>query len=82
MSLLVTPTSAESHPELTFRSTVIEPVDEDTFRVIGNLSINGVTNEVELPAELGGIEVKIGHRRRSRQGGLVLGILGLTGVSE
>jgi polyisoprenoid-binding protein YceI len=48
--------SAESHPELTFRSQAIEPVDEDTFRVIGDLSINGVTNEVELTAELGGID--------------------------
>jgi polyisoprenoid-binding protein YceI len=49
--------SAESHPELTFRSKAIEPVDDDTFRVIGDLSINGVTNEVELTAELGGIEI-------------------------
>jgi polyisoprenoid-binding protein YceI len=48
--------SAESHPELTFRSQAIEPVDEDTFRVIGDLSINGVTNEAELTAELGGID--------------------------
>jgi polyisoprenoid-binding protein YceI len=48
--------SAESHPELTFRSKALEPVDDDTFRVIGDLSINGVTNEVELTAELGGIE--------------------------
>jgi polyisoprenoid-binding protein YceI len=48
--------SAESHPELTFRSKAIEPVDDDTFRVIGDLSINGVTNEVELIAEPGGIE--------------------------
>jgi polyisoprenoid-binding protein YceI len=48
--------SAESHPELTFRSKAFEPVDEDTFRVIGDLSINGVTNEVELTAKLGGIE--------------------------
>jgi polyisoprenoid-binding protein YceI len=48
--------SAESHPELTFRSKAIEPVDDDSFRVIGDLSINGVTNQVELIAELGGIE--------------------------
>jgi polyisoprenoid-binding protein YceI len=47
--------SAESHPELTFRSQTIEPVDDDTFRVVGDLSINRVTNEVELTAELGGI---------------------------
>jgi polyisoprenoid-binding protein YceI len=48
--------SAESHPELTFRSKANERVDEDTFRVTGDLSINGVTDEVELTAELGGIE--------------------------
>jgi polyisoprenoid-binding protein YceI len=33
----------------------MEPVDDGTFRVIGDLSINGVSNEVELTAELGGI---------------------------
>jgi polyisoprenoid-binding protein YceI len=48
--------SAERHPELTFRSKAIEPVDESGLRVIGDLSINGVTHEVELSAELGGIE--------------------------
>ncbi len=48
--------SAERHPELTFRSKAIEPVDHHSFRVIGDLSINGVTNEVELTAGLGGIE--------------------------
>ena len=48
--------SAESHPELTFRSKAFDRVDEDMFRVVGDLSINGVTNEVELTAELGGIE--------------------------
>jgi polyisoprenoid-binding protein YceI len=48
--------SVESHPELIFRSKAIEPVDEDTFRVIGDLSINGVTNDVELTAEPAGIE--------------------------
>jgi polyisoprenoid-binding protein YceI len=48
--------SAESHPELTFRSIAIVPVDEDTFHVIGDLSMNGVTNEVQLTATLGGIE--------------------------
>ena len=58
--------SAESHPELSFRSKAIDPVDEDTFRVIGDLSINGVTNEVELTAELGGIET--GPDREERIG--------------
>jgi polyisoprenoid-binding protein YceI len=48
--------SAERHLELTFRSTAFEPVDGDTFRVAGDLSIKGVTNEVELTARLGGLE--------------------------
>jgi polyisoprenoid-binding protein YceI len=56
--------SADSHPELTFRSTAIEPVDDDTFRIIGELSINGVTNEVELTTELGGIETGPGDEER------------------
>ena len=48
--------SAERHPELTFRSKTFEPVDDDSFRVIGDLSINGVTNEAQLTAQHGGIE--------------------------
>ena len=48
--------SAERHPELIFRSKAIEPADDDTLRLVGELSINGVTNEVELTAELCGIE--------------------------
>ena len=48
--------SAETHPELTLRSKVIEPVGDDSYRVIGDVSINGVTNEVELTAKLGVIE--------------------------
>ncbi len=56
--------SAESHPELVFRSQASKPVDEDSFRVIGDLSINGVTNKVELTAELGGIETGSGGEER------------------
>jgi polyisoprenoid-binding protein YceI len=56
--------SAESHPELTFRSKALEPVDGYTFRVIGDLSMNGVTNEVELTAALGGIETGPGGEER------------------
>jgi polyisoprenoid-binding protein YceI len=48
--------SADRHPELTLRSKAIDPVGEDTFRIVGELSINGVTNEVVLTAVLGGIE--------------------------
>jgi polyisoprenoid-binding protein YceI len=49
--------SAERHPELTFRSKAFEPVDENTLRVIGDLSINGVTKAVALTAALGAIAI-------------------------
>jgi polyisoprenoid-binding protein YceI len=47
---------AESHPELTFVSTAIEPVDDETFRVIGDLTIHGVTKEIRLEAVVQGTE--------------------------
>jgi polyisoprenoid-binding protein YceI len=47
----------ENYPEITFESTSIEPIDEDSLKILGNLTIKGVTNEVELLAELGGTEV-------------------------
>lgn len=48
---------AEANPELRFESRQIEEIDEDTFRIVGDLSMNGVTNEVELTAEVGGTEI-------------------------
>ncbi len=48
---------AEANPELRFESTGIEQIAEDTFRVVGNLTMNGVTNELELEAEVGGTEI-------------------------
>jgi polyisoprenoid-binding protein YceI len=48
---------AETYPELTFESTSIEPVDEDTFRIVGQLAMHGETREIELEAEIGGTEV-------------------------
>ena len=37
-----------SHPALTFRSRKVEPVDEGRFRVVGDLTIRGVTRDVTL----------------------------------
>ena len=39
---------AENHPELSYRSTAIEAVDEDTYRITGELTIRGATKEVVL----------------------------------
>jgi polyisoprenoid-binding protein YceI len=43
----------ENHPRITFESTRIEPRG-DTLRVLGNLTIRGVTREVELDATVQG----------------------------
>jgi polyisoprenoid-binding protein YceI len=42
------------YPRITFRSTSVEPVDGDTWRVKGDLTIRDVTREVVLDTEFGG----------------------------
>lgn len=49
--------NAEVHPNLEFESTAIEPIDDETFRITGDLTMNGVTNEVVLTAEINGTDV-------------------------
>ena len=48
---------AAQFPEIAFESTKIEALDDDEFRVTGRLTIHGVTNEIVLHAEVGGIEL-------------------------
>ena len=48
---------AERNPQISFRSTAIEPVDAETYRIAGELTIAGTTKEIELEAELGGSDV-------------------------
>ncbi len=47
---------AEANPQLTFASTSIAAVDEDTFEIVGDLTIHGVTNEITLTAEVQGFD--------------------------
>ncbi len=47
---------AENHPELRFRSSSVEQLDEETYRVVGELTIRGVTREVEFHAVTQGVE--------------------------
>ena len=42
----------EAHPELRFRSTRIEEIDEETLRITGELTLHGATREIELEAEV------------------------------
>jgi polyisoprenoid-binding protein YceI len=41
----------DQYPEITFKSTSIESVDENTYRVTGDLTIRGVTKSVTFEAE-------------------------------
>jgi len=47
---------AEQYPELKFESTKIEQIDDDTFRITGNLDMHGVTKEIILEAIVDGTE--------------------------
>jgi polyisoprenoid-binding protein YceI len=46
----------EQNPELRFESSEIEHVDEDTFEIVGDLTMNGITKPVRLRAEVQGTE--------------------------
>jgi polyisoprenoid-binding protein YceI len=48
---------AAQYPELRFESTSIEALDDDEFRITGQLTIHGVTNEIVLHAEAQGTDV-------------------------
>jgi polyisoprenoid-binding protein YceI len=46
----------EQNPELRFESSEITLIDDETFEVAGDLTMNGVTNPVTLNAEVQGTE--------------------------
>lgn len=45
---------AQAYPTITFQSTRVEPVDEDRLKVVGDLTIRGVTREVTLDTQING----------------------------
>jgi polyisoprenoid-binding protein YceI len=48
---------AETYPELSFAATAIEPVDEETFRIAGDLTLHGITRPITLEAVVQGTDV-------------------------
>jgi polyisoprenoid-binding protein YceI len=55
---------AEVHPELSFESTEIGALDEDSFVIHGELTMRGVTKPIVLEAELQGTELDpLGNER-------------------
>jgi polyisoprenoid-binding protein YceI len=49
--------NVEEYPELTFRSTLIEAIDDESSHVVGELTMHGVTNEIKLKAVVQGVDV-------------------------
>ncbi len=46
---------AETHPNITFTSTRVDRVDEDTFSLHGDLTIKNITKPVKLSVEYSGV---------------------------
>ncbi len=57
--------SAERFPLIAFRSTCVERVDDDRWRVIGDLTIRDITKEVVLDTELEGEGIDAYGQRRA-----------------
>ncbi|HLR37299.1 MAG TPA: YceI family protein [Chitinophagaceae bacterium] len=45
----------ENYPEIIFESTNIQKLDDEEFTMIGNLTMRGVTKEISLNVEFGGM---------------------------
>jgi len=48
---------AENHPQVTFKSSRLEKVDDENYTLHGDLTIRGTTKPVTLKVEFGGIAV-------------------------
>lgn len=46
---------AENHKELTFVGKLISKIDDDNFKLNGDLTIKGITKEVTFDVEFGGV---------------------------
>lgn len=64
---------AEKYPEITFRSTKVQPLGKNRFNVTGNLTMHGVTREIVLPvAFLGSVKQANGGEKGGFEVGVTL----------
>jgi len=62
--------AAETHPEITFRSTSAEAAGDDTYRLHGDLTIKGTTRPITLDLEFTGVATDpYGLNRAGFEGG-------------
>lgn len=63
----------ENYPQITFRSTAIERVDDSTYRVTGDLTMKGVTKSITFDLEYTGAAVDpFGNHRIGLEGSTVV----------
>jgi polyisoprenoid-binding protein YceI len=55
----------EKYPTTTFKSTTVEKIGEDEYRIEGDLTLHGVTRNVELKATLDGLTRDMQGNRRA-----------------
>jgi polyisoprenoid-binding protein YceI len=48
---------AEANPQISFAATEITAVDDETYRITGDLTLHGITRPVTLNAEIQGIDI-------------------------
>ena len=62
-----------THPQITFVSTVVEPIDADNVRVTGDLTIKGITLPVTVDFEIVGTATDpFGNQRLGLEGSAVI----------
>ena len=44
----------DNYPEITFKSTAVQKVDDEHYRVTGDLTVKGVTQPIAIPFEVSG----------------------------
>jgi polyisoprenoid-binding protein YceI len=63
----------ETYPEITFVSTAVEPLEENNYRVTGDLTIKGVTKPVSIDFEFtGAVNDPWGNLRVGFEGSVVI----------
>ena len=65
--------NVEEFPEITFESTEVEAIDDESTSVVGNLTMHGVTREIKLKAVVQGTDVDPSGKERA--GVEVIGVL-------
>jgi polyisoprenoid-binding protein YceI len=59
----------DNYPEITFKSTSVEKVNEDHYRVTGDLTVKDVTKPITIPFEVSGpVQDPFGNQRIGLEG--------------